>query len=73
MALLGPVASGKSTQAALLSAKFDVPIVSPGDLVQAEMKAGTELGIQAKEALEATKTVPEHVYIEASWLQSVRL
>lgn len=43
--------------------RFGTPIINVGDLVHEEIKAGTALGLEAKAAMDATKTVPEHVYI----------
>ena len=51
--LLGAPGSGKGTQAQRLSASRGVPQVSTGDLLRGAVKAGTELGLKAKAAMDA--------------------
>lgn len=46
--LLGPPGSGKGTQAAILAAALAIPAVSTGELVRAEVAAGTELPAGAR-------------------------
>lgn len=45
--LLGPPASGKGTQAALLGATFAIPHTSTGEMLRRERAAGTPLGLEA--------------------------
>lgn len=45
--LFGPPGCGKGTQAAGIGARFEVPVISTGELFRAECKAGTALGKQA--------------------------
>jgi len=47
--IFGPQASGKGTQAGLLSKELNIPQVCSGDLLRDEIKAGSELGKQVKE------------------------
>ncbi len=61
--LLGPPGGGKGTQAEKLKAKYDIPQISTGDILRAEVKAGTELGLKAKEYMDAGKLVPDEVVI----------
>lgn len=42
--LLGPPGCGKGTQAERLAKHFKIPAVSTGEMIRAEIKAGTELG-----------------------------
>ena len=51
LVLLGPPGSGKGTQAARLKETLGVPHISTGDLLRAEVAAGTPLGLQAKEVM----------------------
>jgi len=61
--LLGPPGGGKGTQAEKLKAKYDIPQISTGDILRAEVKAGTELGLEAKKFMDAGKLVPDGVVI----------
>lgn len=60
--LAGPPAAGKGTQAKKLCAKFDLVHVSTGDLIRAEVRAGTELGSAIKQ-LEPGSLVPDEIVI----------
>ncbi|KAF1716218.1 adenylate kinase [Pseudoxanthomonas yeongjuensis] len=51
LVLLGPPGSGKGTQAARLKEYLQVPHISTGDLLRAEVAAGSPLGMQAKEVM----------------------
>ncbi|TYT25864.1 adenylate kinase [Luteimonas viscosa] len=51
LVLLGAPGSGKGTQAARLKEYLQVPHISTGDLLRAEVAAGTPLGLQAKEVM----------------------
>jgi adenylate kinase len=61
--LLGPPASGKGTQAAVLCERYSVPKISTGDMLRAAKAAGTELGKKAAEFMSAGKLVPDEVVI----------
>lgn len=61
--LLGPPASGKGTQAAVLCQRYGVPQISTGDMLRAAKAAGTELGKKAQEFMSAGKLVPDEVVI----------
>jgi len=61
--LLGAPASGKGTQAAVLTEKFGVPKVSTGDMLRAALKDGTPLGKEAAEYMNVGKLVPDSVVI----------
>jgi len=51
LVLLGAPGSGKGTQAARLKDHLRVPHISTGDLLRAEVAAGSPLGVQAKEVM----------------------
>jgi adenylate kinase len=51
LVLLGAPGSGKGTQATRLKDHLQVPHISTGDLLRAEVAAGSPLGVQAKEVM----------------------
>ena len=61
--LLGAPASGKGTQAAVLTEKFGVPKISTGDMLRAAAAAGSALGKEADAIMKAGKLVPDSVVI----------
>lgn len=63
LVLLGAPGSGKGTQADILKEKFDLIKLSTGDLLRHEVKAGTELGIEAKRYMDGGALVPDSVMI----------
>ncbi len=61
--LLGAPASGKGTQAAVLTEQLGVPKISTGDMLRAALKDGTPLGKEAATFMNAGKLVPDSVVI----------
>ena len=61
--LLGPPGAGKGTQAKMLVDKYGIPQISTGDILRANLKAETELGLEAKKYMDAGKLVPDGVVI----------
>ncbi|TFB48466.1 adenylate kinase [Cryobacterium tagatosivorans] len=57
--LIGPPGAGKGTQAVRLAEAFEVPAVSTGDIFRANVKNGTELGLEAKKFMDAGEYVPD--------------
>ena len=70
--LLGPPGSGKGTQSARLSKKFDFEKISTGDLLRAEVKEGTELGLRVKNTINRGELVSDELLsdIIRKWLNS---
>ena len=56
--------AGKGTQARFLTERFNVPQISTGDMLRAEVKAGTPLGLEAKSFMDAGALVPDAVVIK---------
>ena len=61
--LYGAPGSGKGTQANMLRTKFGIPHIATGDMLRAEIQAGTELGRQAQPILAAGKYVSDDIMI----------
>ena len=61
LVLVGPPGAGKGTQAAFLASHFSIPHISTGDIFRANLKAGTELGNQAKAFMDRGELVPDSV------------
>lgn len=62
--LVGPPASGKGTQGEVLSELFEIPRISTGDMLRAEIAAGTEHGKQAESFMNDGKLVPDNLVLE---------
>lgn len=63
LVLLGPPGSGKGTQAARLTDHLQVPHISTGDLLRAEVAAGSPLGAQARAVMERGDLVSDEILL----------
>lgn len=63
LVLLGAPGSGKGTQAARLKDHLQVPHISTGDLLRAEVAAGSKLGLQAKEVMARGDLVSDEILL----------
>ncbi len=61
--LLGPPGAGKGTQAARIVEAYGIPHISTGDMLRANVKDGTPLGLEAKKFMDAGDLVPDEVII----------
>lgn len=61
--LLGAPGAGKGTQAQFIMNKFGIPQISTGDMLRSAIRAGSELGTQAKSLMDEGKLVPDELII----------
>jgi adenylate kinase len=62
--IFGPPGSGKGTQSVKLAEKFNLAHLSTGDMLRAEIAAGTELGKKMSSIMSKGELVPDEVVIE---------
>ncbi len=62
--MLGAPGAGKGTQAKMIAEKYSVPHVSTGDIFRANIKNGTELGMEAKKYMDQGLLVPDELTVK---------
>ena len=62
--LLGPQGAGKGTQAKRISAEYGIPHIASGEILRAEMDAGSDLGRRVKDVYDRGDLVSDELMIE---------
>jgi adenylate kinase len=62
--LLGPQGAGKGTQAKRISGEYGIPHIASGEILRAEMAAGTDLGRRVKDVYDRGDLVSDDLMIE---------
>lgn len=61
--MLGAPGAGKGTQAKMIADKYGIPHISTGDIFRANIKNGTQLGMEAKQYMDQGLLVPDELTV----------
>lgn len=62
--MLGAPGAGKGTQAKMIAEKYALPHISTGDIFRANIKNGTQLGMEAKKYMDQGQLVPDELTVK---------
>lgn len=62
--MLGAPGAGKGTQAKMIADQYKIPHISTGDIFRANIKNGTELGMEAKKYMDQGLLVPDELTVK---------
>lgn len=62
--LLGPPGAGKGTQANFIREEFNIPQISTGDILRAEVRSGSERGQELKKIMDAGQLVSDDLILD---------
>ena len=62
--MLGAPGAGKGTQAKMIADKYGIPHISTGDIFRANIKNGTQLGMEAKQYMDKGLLVPDELTVK---------
>ncbi len=62
--MLGAPGAGKGTQAKMIAEKYSIPHISTGDIFRANIKNGTQLGMEAKQYMDQGLLVPDELTVK---------
>jgi len=64
LVLLGPPGSGKGTQAVRLTEHYRIPAIATGDILRAQVEAGTPQGQRVRSYLDRGELVPDQLVVD---------